>query len=144
MEQEVWDRIVKDCVELKRNMPQRKESEGSFYSMDLLVLGDSSGDKLPIFNRNIIHFNGMDELGHESFALKRKGSNGFEFCKTARKPYDLMVCACLITYYFHSSDTIKISSDGDREDWQEAYDFVSRVLGAEYVVKFELEGGIGG
>jgi len=109
------------------------------YSEPLLIDDQKGGP--PIFDTDEIWFNGTDkdftpkdekdhpELSHETFTLFRKGSVGFCFCKTAQKPYDLMVQACLLVYRHYSPDTINLGSDGDEEDWEAAVDFVHHVLG---------------
>lgn len=83
------------------------------------------------------------DLGHETFVLQRKqwrdkygentGNTLFSFCKTARKPYDLMVTACLILYKYYFKQDVEIGSDGDEEDWREAFLFIADTLphGAE-------------
>ena len=44
-----------------------------------------------------------------------------EFTKTAHKPYDLVVCCCLILAKKHFGDKILVASDGTWEqDWQHA------------------------
>lgn len=76
----------------------------------------------------------LNDLSHETFCLNRKYINPvgytnddkewkFACTKTARKPYDLMVCAVLILAKFYLVD-IKVSSDGDLEDWIPAKEFV--------------------
>lgn len=67
-----------------------------------------------IIDKNFIRFNGLDDDAHETFFLQRKP--GFNFCKTQRKPYDDLVCACfeLCKYYFKND--IDISSDGENND----------------------------
>lgn len=42
---------------------------------------------------------------------------GFEFCKTARKPYDAVVGACLIAAKKHLGDDIIVSSDGSADEF---------------------------
>ena len=44
----------------------------------------------------------------------------FEFTKTARKPYDVVVCCCLILAKMHLRKNISITSDGGLEDGWEA------------------------
>ena len=80
-----------------------------------------------------------NDLGHETFVLNRtvkqhdwveersEDALVFNCCKTARKPYDLMVQACLILfkYYF---PIVEVSSDGDFDDWREAIKFVGEAL----------------
>lgn len=87
---------------------------------------DSKGKKKDVEWLDAKHSNNeWNDLGHETFVLSRKGCE--EFCKTARKPYDIMVQAVLIIakYYFESN--ISIGSDGDMEDWREAIKFVCEV-----------------
>jgi hypothetical protein len=54
-----------------------------------------AGDGEPQFSDKVISFNGdiVGGLDHESFYLPKDYSNDdvFNFCKTARKPYDIMV-----------------------------------------------------
>ena len=69
--------------------------------------------------------NGIEEQGHETFVIKRTG--GRDFCKTARKPYDIVVCMALIALEHHAR--ADISSDGDQEDWQDAIDMCQKHLG---------------
>lgn len=79
----------------------------------------------------------LNDLGHETFFLTRKAwkqenhraqDNAlFAFCKTARKPYDLMVQACLILYK-HYFPCVTISSDGNMDEWLEAFKFVAAVF----------------
>lgn len=90
----------------------------------------------PLVDVDEIRFNGIDGDGHETFHIGmknggRKQDDGtvFDFCKTARKPYDLLVTASLIAAKKHFGEDIKVSSDGDDEDWEEARDLCERVLG---------------
>lgn len=48
----------------------------------------------PQIDYRAIRFNGIGEDGHETFRLDRAGES-FTFCKTAQKPYDLLVTAIL-------------------------------------------------
>ena len=56
------------------------------------------------------------------------GDGDFNFCKTARKPYDLLVCACLIAA--KKELNYEVHSDGKKEDWQPAIDFYNKVTGS--------------
>jgi hypothetical protein len=126
-----WAKIVEDCKKLADNLPE-----------DVLIDG-CSAYPTPQFDSKEIYFNGTDEgfkwidhknnkypkNGHETFVLSQAGSGGFAFCKTARKPYDLLVCACLLVYKHHSPKTMDLGSDGDSEDWKEAEAFVKKILG---------------
>ena len=60
-----------------------------------------------------ISFNGDAEKNedYESFVVKAEDL-GFHFCKTARRPYDLAVCLCLIILKDNFGDSFKFCSDG--------------------------------
>ena len=72
-----------------------------------------------------IRLNGLYE-DHEPFELTAAPVD-FEFCKTARAPYDETVTAILIRAKVRAGSAIKISSDGDWSDWQDGMDLIARV-----------------
>jgi hypothetical protein len=83
-----------------------------------------------------VWFNGKGDAGHETFVFKRDklgrqgdGGEAFTFCKTAQKPYDLVVCTILIAAKKHFGDDIKVTSDGDETDWVDAIELADRLLG---------------
>lgn len=81
-----------------------------------------SGTGRPIIDNSDIIFNGdadKDE-DHETFQLS-KCNSGFQFCKTARKPYDRYVKAVLVVANYYAPDALNVSCDGDDEDgcWTE-------------------------
>lgn len=82
----------------------------------------------PQIDTELIRFNGIDDDGHETFYLPVT-ADGFNFCKTAEKPYDIVVCATLLIINQYKASWLNIGSDGEREDWQPAVDLVSDVLG---------------
>ena len=45
-------------------------------------------------NEAQVRFNGVDDDGHETFNFSLN-KDGFNFCKTATKPYDEVVYGCL-------------------------------------------------
>lgn len=63
---------------------------------------------------NVVRFNGVGDDAHETFVFSKK--SGFNFCKTQRKPYDAVVCACLLTAMDIFGSDISFSSDGDNND----------------------------
>ena len=68
-------------------------------------------------NTHPLHLNiiveGINEGAHETFCLS-PNTVKFEFCKTARKPYDEIVVAIL--YHAHVMRLLEFSSDGNEED----------------------------
>jgi hypothetical protein len=100
-------------------------------------------DRLLIDDLEII-FNGKAKFDqdHETFLLSKnkpkqpdwnkdaiaKGYT-FQFCKTARKPYDKFVTAILIIADNIAPGAIVITSDGDAGDWQDGLD-----IGHQYMI----------
>lgn len=75
-----------------------------------------------------IHFNGIEEDGHETFGI-RVGAEGFDFCKTAAKPYDVVVVASLAALKDRLGSDVRISSDGDAADWRDGVALAERATG---------------
>lgn len=70
-----------------------------------------------VANETLIHFNGIENDGHETFMFEADKPNR-DFCKTAEKPYDYVVCCCLLLLKKHI-EGFTFSSDGDpsRIEW---------------------------
>ena len=76
-----------------------------------------------------IWINGVEDDAHETFAIEPtakkqdwesgEDSKVFNFCKTARKPYDEVVTASLAVLKHHLGDALRVSSDGDFDEWSE-------------------------
>ena len=86
-----------------------------------------------------ISFNGVSPQNHETFTLDRampppnltdrlpEKDHFFSFCKTAQKPYDLMVMCVLLVANDLEPDVITYATDGAESDWQPAVDLVNKV-----------------
>ena len=96
----------------------------------------------PLVDSDYIRFNGQGSAGHETFFLERDGLRGFNFCKTARKPYDEAVTAvlCIVGHHLTRAGTLKepyhISSDGYFSDWT-GRELATKALGED--LAFALE-----
>lgn len=81
---------------------------------------------------NQIWFNGNAARGqdHEDFVVPRHPSDleGFAFCKTACKPYDTIVVACLARL---AEAGLVVSSDGGAADWEDGIKVAADVLGRQ-------------
>lgn len=88
-----------------------------------------------------IEMNGKQDLGHETFYLRStfKESIGFHFCKTARKPYDTLVVACLSILHYYLNEFIEIDSDGEASELQDGVDYVNKIVLTKCKFKGELE-----
>lgn len=81
--------------------------------------GDGTGE--PTVTENSIVLNGDATMGldHETFAVE--GDSNFQFCKTARKPYDEVVTAILLAAMKLGCEGAEhIGSDGGITDWIES------------------------
>jgi len=134
-----WNGFINNVKIMFSELPKHSESSGGPFSDSPLYLSGCSRHRSPVFDSEQILFNGSsvtpndrtqdstgcfegDELDHETFYMTPDCE---EFCKTARKPYDLMVQGCLILAKKHFGDKCTFSSDGGFKDWEVAYKFVS-------------------
>lgn len=82
-----------------------------------------------------LNFNGSRENGHETFVVREHFSQnftdgrGFSFCKTAQKPYDVLVVACLIILKHYLGKNIDVASDGDKIDWVHGLELARAITG---------------
>lgn len=130
---EEWARITEDLTEVLKHT-------------DVPLCYDyDKPNTPPQIDHEAIVFNGLDDDGHETFFLQREKYPQFNFCKTARKPYDIVVCAALIIAEHHAPGAWDIGSDGDYSDpsddeWGQAFSLVKRVLGDGYEVPAGVKG----
>ena len=110
-----WAELAKGFFALIANRPP-----------DLALCAEHLGEE-PFFDMNEPWFNGIGDEGHETFTLQRQRT-GFDFCKTAQKPYDLMVCAMLLYVENKIPGVLEISSDGDEKDWHDAWKFLGETF----------------
>lgn len=76
-----------------------------------------------------LNVNGREDLAHETFIMREHfGEESFAFCKTARKPYNIVVVACLAILKYYLKDAIEVSSDGDALDFKDGASLASRIL----------------
>ena len=118
-----WKQICKAVRHALNCLPEKTESD------ELLILGDGLGEKGTrpkilddVGNASHIEFNGIGDLGHETFWLSKSiEGDGLGACKTAGKPYDLAVCVALLIAADIAPDAISFTSDGDWDtDWKDA------------------------
>lgn len=85
----------------------------------IVIRGGDGYEPTPVFRSDVIWLNGDGEEGldYESFWVPGK-ADGFNFCKTARKPYDAVVVASLVWAIVNETDGWEnIGSDGKWGDW---------------------------
>lgn len=102
-------------------------------NLGIELTSDYDHDEKAEISDSRIRFNGVGKDSHETFILEKNPRNrsslnsssggDFNFCKTARKPYDLAVGLVLLITQKHAPNRIKVSSDGTwgkdeiDEDW---------------------------
>ncbi len=112
-----WENICKDFRKVLKNTD--------------FVGGGSDGElpKSKIIDKeeDIIIFNGLGEDSYETMLISKE-KEGFNFCKTSRNPYDLIVCSLLLIVNDRAPYAVKISSDGSVADWVESHKFTTEIL----------------
>lgn len=128
---------IKKCYSyLKKNPYAHEGVAGGYYDESHCKIRGGMGTGLPVFKEDEILFNGdaKQYLDHESFFLTWNNKDGerdvWGFCKTARKPYDVLVCMSLIALEesFNDPKVFSYSSDGDEDDWYRARDLYREIL----------------
>jgi len=134
--------ISKEINHLLKNLPKFSLSAGNYYAKDKIVIKGGLGKGKPTVTDNKIWLNGDNskDLDHETFSLDlfeyspmyrgdydmEKGV--FGFCKTARKPYDLVVCVSLLIMKEHLKEDFGFSSDGGVDDWGHALSLYNKLF----------------
>lgn len=156
-----WDALIKDVKYLAAHLP--KES----IKGEPIHIAGCFAYKTAKFDKNKIHFNGSNgnkrvhasvncwadspdtDAGHETFHLCRTWkpafageTTGFGCCKTARKPYDIVVCAVLILAHYHLGLTVSSDGEWDGEtEWKPARKLIMELF-PEISAEIELNGSI--
>jgi hypothetical protein len=71
----------------------------------------------------------IDAAGKKVCNPKATIGKWFEFCKTARRPYDIYVVAFLVIAKHCLGDSIQVHSDGDLAEWHDGMALVQETLG---------------
>lgn len=111
----VMGRIVKDNEEILAGPGGEGKPEFTMLGEYPVAEGKEGlvviGSNEVISTEEYIAINGIDDESRESFII---GTNEkkYDFCKTVRKPYDVVVTACLVVLKFFLGDQVNVSSDG--------------------------------
>jgi hypothetical protein len=94
-----------------------------------IVIRDGIGKGKPYITDTVVSINGDGSKGedHETLYIEKNNTN-WAFCKTARKPYDTVVCAVLLSAKQNLG--FELSSDGNEDEWQSGVDlYLNTVFG---------------
>lgn len=94
---------------------------------EIVPLAGGLGEGLPVLNEDEISFNGIGDDGHETFTLSPDRVT-FDFCKTAFKPYDLVV-TCVLLRATLTIPGFNVESDGTWDEWKDARELYVQVFG---------------
>jgi hypothetical protein len=89
---------------------------------------DSEDTRPPLLSvQEGIYLNGVGRDGHETLVLNPSGS--WDFCKTARKPYDVVVATILLRASILMGKAFHLSSDGawGEDGWPAAEELFGRI-----------------
>ena len=101
LKKEQVDTIVKGVNKIISNYPTIK-----------IVNGLGEKDTQPHINTDYIRLNGCEKQGYETFHIDlRKEKDSFNFCKTAHRDYDIIICQILILLSETISDVRIFSFD---------------------------------
>ena len=109
-----WNRtsqpITEDFCEAVRKIIEDSKAKGIF-------IGNGWGEGEPIITLDTVSFNGdaSKDLDHETCYFSNEDEVGFNFCKTARKPYDYTVREVLKVAEQMGIIT-DVRSDGENEE----------------------------
>lgn len=118
-----------------------------------IIQFESDDNSKPLVSLDMIRFNGIGEDAYEAFVVE---FNEGDYCKTARRPYDLPVCEVLLVLKHHYKDDFELSSDGFwvskeefknndfDESWNEALENVERDFGYEFKITHKISNSGGG
>jgi len=125
--------IKKGYLALKKEPFFHAGQHGGAYETSPCLIRGGLGEGAPNINESEVWFNGdaKTNLDHETFQIKWKGEDARDFCKTARKPYDILVCYALIAFdhVFNDPQVFSFSSDGEEEDWEFGRNLFTHVTG---------------
>lgn len=81
------------------------------------------------------------DCSYETFGILRAaGADDWGFCKTAFRPYDIAVTACLIILKHRLGDAITVQSDGEDAHWFDAKLLCDHTLGYGLAYHFNGQG----
>lgn len=118
-----YQKALNECSKIVKAVYQGKTSFGKIPLSGFTA-------HAPIGKYGGLHVNGKGDNGHEDFILRESFdlNGGFGFCKTAQKPYDLIVVACLTVLKHYLGHSIAVSSDGRVFEWVDGVELAREVL----------------
>ena len=117
-----YQQAIKECTKIAQYYNKKCKELG---------LDDERLSGYTAFSRDYggIGLNGKGDNAHEEFTMREHFTeNEPNFCKTARKPYDVVVTACLAVLKYRLGEFFNVSSDGRSDDWTNGVELARKVL----------------
>lgn len=126
--EKAYQKAIKECAKIAR----------TYYLANGGISGYSAHTEPGSYGG--LKVNGKGDDMHEDFIMREYFkenfedhtnplvNTGFHFCKTAQKPYDIVVVACLIVIANRLPNNISVDSDGNTDDWQDGLKLAQRIL----------------
>lgn len=119
--EKIYQKAIKECATIAR----------TYYKANGGLSGFSAHTEPGKYGG--LKINGKGDDMHEDFIMREHFKQNLEpdnwhFCKTARKPYDVVVVACLIVLAHRLPKHFRVDSDGYTDDWAEGLKLARRVL----------------
>ena len=97
------------------------------------VLKGSNGKGEPVLTNEVVCFNGDASMYYDyetCYIALNNDDYDFDFCKTARQPYDVAVCLTLLCFKKTFGDDFSYSSDGNSDDdgWKMAHNIFNEIV----------------
>lgn len=112
--------LFKECLaECNEKTRYPNWGDNRFEKEVPMVLAGGNGYGYPIITDTEVIFNGehKNDNSHESFLIC-VDRGGWDFCKTARKPYDTAVCLALLCFKKAFGEDFSYTSDGGETEWE--------------------------
>lgn len=118
--EKAYQAAIKDCARIAR----------AYYTVNGGLSGYTA--HTPVGKYGGLKINGKGDDAHEEFSMREYFKENlepdkFNFCKTARKPYDVVVTACLIVLANALPKNFRVDSDGNKGDFVAGLDLARRV-----------------
>ena len=128
--------LIRDALqEIKKDNFLHEGQAGGYDNTHPCLIRGGLGEGDPEITDTEIWFNGDEATGmdHETFSIQLHPKTGYvrDFCKTARKPYDLLVCFSLLAlkHSFNNPQVFSFSSDGDNSEWETSAELYQTLSG---------------
>ena len=128
-----WDYVRAFFTKMRELLPQHRTTAWDNDEVPELFGWDGIGS--PEMSAVAVGFNGdkSKEINHETFRVeKRLNEDSWQFCKTARKPYDVAVNAMLLMFSTMTPTTFTLATDGTNTIHGEEWDGGRKLFCATY------------